>query len=252
MIIIKNQSQIDGIRKSSKLAAQVLNYLIPFVKPGVSTNELNNLAHKYIVDHGAIPAPLGYKGYPKSICISVNEVVCHGIPSDQEILKEGDIVNLDVTTILDGFYGDTSITLPVGKISKEAQQLIDATKKSLDLSIKSLKPGKYLNDCVGKIIQPYAEERGYGVVREFGGHGVGVNFHEDPFIFHFDIRKKDVLLKPGMIFTIEPMINLSQDTNIYLDKKDSWTVRTVNSSMSAQFEHTVLITDTGYEILTKL
>jgi len=250
--MIKNQIQIEGIRKSSKLAAQVLKYLTAFVKPGVSTNELNNLAHKYIVDHGAIPAPLGYKGYPKSICTSINNVVCHGIPSDKEILKEGDIVNIDVTTILDGFYGDTSITLPVGKISLEAQKLIDATKKSLDLSIRSLKPGKYLNDCVGKIIQPYIEDKGYSVVRELGGHGVGVKFHEDPFVFHFDIRKNDVLLKPGMIFTIEPMVNASSQPYVFMDKKDGWTIRTFDESLSAQFEHTVLITDSGFEILTQI
>lgn len=252
MIVIKNPTQIEGIRKSSRLAAQVLKYLTPFVKPGISTNKLNDLAHKYIINHGAIPAPLGYRGFPKSICTSVNNVVCHGIPSDQEILKEGDIINLDVTTILDGFYGDTSITLPVGKISLEAQKLIDATKKSLDLSIKSLKPGKYLNNCVGKMIQPYAEDRKYGVVREFGGHGVGIDFHEEPFVYHFNFNKDDIILKPGMIFTIEPMINVSSNSKITLDKKDGWTVRTFDGSLSAQFEHTVLITQTGYEILTKL
>lgn len=250
MIVIKNPTQIEGIRKSSRLAAQVLKYLIPFVKPEVSTNKLNDLAHQYIHDHGAIPAPLGYRGFPKSICTSVNNVVCHGIPSDQEILKEGDIINLDVTTILDGFYGDTSITLPVGKISLETQKLIDTTKKSLDLSIKSLKPGKYLNDCVGKMIQPYAESMGYSVVREFGGHGTGIDFHEEPFVYHFNFNKDDIILKPGMIFTIEPMINASSNSKITLDKKDGWTVRTFDGSLSAQFEHTVLITKTGYEVLT--
>ena len=161
-------------------------------------------------------------------------------------------MNLDVTTILNGFYGDTSVTLPVGKISSKAQKLITATKKSLDLSIKSLKPGKYLNDCVGKIIQPYIKNKGYSVVRELGGHGVGLKFHEDPFVFHFDIKKKDVLLKPGMIFTIEPMVNDSPDYRIILDKKDGWTIRTFNGSISAQFEHTILITDSGSEILTQI
>lgn len=250
MIVIKTPAQIDGIRKSCKLAAKTLKYLSAFVKPGISTEKLNNLAHDFIIENGAVPAPLNYSGFPKSICTSINSVVCHGIPSDREILKEGDIVNLDTTTILNGYYGDVSKTFAVGKISKDAQNLIDRTKKSLDMAIKSLKPGKILNDCVGKVIEPYVSKFGYSVVRELGGHGVGIKFHEEPFVFHFDIHKDDVILKPGMIFTIEPMINASPNCKITLDKKDEWTVRTYDCSLSAQFEHTVLITDNGYEILT--
>lgn len=250
MIIIKSTSQIDGIRQSSKLAAKTLKYLFDFVKPGISTEKLNKLAHEYIISHRAIPATLNYGGFPKSICTSINDVVCHGIPSKQEILKAGDIINLDITTILNGFYGDTSATYPVGKISSQAQKLIDVTRKSLYLSISHLKPGKILNDCVGKIIQPYVERFGYSVVRELGGHGVGVKFHEDPFVYHFDYSKEKVILKPGMIFTIEPMINASPDHQVALDNHDSWTIRTFNHSLSAQFEHTVLITQTGHEILT--
>ena len=250
MIIIKTPAQIEGIRKSSHLAAETLKYLSTFVKPGISTEALNQVCHKYIVDHGAIPAPLNYEGYPKSVCISVNNVVCHGIPSKNEILKEGDIVNLDVTTILDGYYGDTSAMVAVGKISKESQKLITITKKCLMDSIKSLKPGKYLNDCVGKIIEPIAKKNGYSVVRELGGHGVGVKFHEDPFVYHFDTNREKIILKEGMIFTIEPMINASTNPQVTFDRRDGWTIRTLDDSNSAQFEHTILITKNGYEILT--
>jgi len=250
MIVIKNSQQIEGIRQSSHLAAETLKYLSTFVKPGISTEKLNQLGHQYIINHGAIPAPLNYEGFPKSICTSVNDVVCHGIPSPNQILKEGDIINLDITTILNGYFGDVSATYPVGKISKLATSLIQITKKSLDLSIKSLKPGKILNDCVGKIIQPFVEKYGFSVVKELGGHGVGLKFHEDPFVFHFDYPQNKVVLKPGMIFTIEPMINASSDPRVTLDRSDSWTVRTLDHSLSAQFEHTILITSTGYEILT--
>jgi len=250
MIIIKTPTQIEGIRKSSHLAAETLKYLSAFVKPGISTEALNQVGHKYIIDHGAIPAPLNYNGFPKSICTSINNIVCHGIPSSKEILKEGDIINLDVTTILNSYYGDVSATFPVGKISPKSQKLIDISKKCLNDSIKSLKPGKYLNDCVGKIIEPVAKKNGYSVVQDLGGHGVGINFHEDPFVYHFDTHQEKVILKPGMIFTIEPMINDSLNCQITLDRHDGWTIRTLDGCNSAQFEHTVLITKNGYEILT--
>jgi methionyl aminopeptidase len=250
MVIIKNSQQIEGIRQSSRLASETLKYLSSFVKPGISTEELNQLCHKYIIQHHAIPAPLNYGGFPKSVCISVNDVVCHGIPSKNEILKEGDIVNLDVTTILNGFYGDTSATYPVRKISSQAQKLIDVTRKSLYLSIDRLKPGRILNDCVGKIIQPYVEKFGFSAVKELGGHGVGIKFHEDPFVYHFDYPREKVVLNPGMIFTVEPMINGSPDHRVTLDENDSWTIRTFDHSLSAQFEHTILITQNGHEILT--
>jgi len=250
VIIIKTPAQIEGIKKSSQLAAKTLKYLSGFISPGISTQKLNDLAHQFMINNHTIPAPLNYNGFPKSICTSINDVVCHGIPSPKQILKDGDIINLDVTTILDGFYGDTSATYPVGKISKQAQKLIDTTKKSLFLSINSLKPGKILNDCVGKVIQPFVEKNGFSVVKELGGHGIGIKFHEDPFVFHFDIGRDDIVLKPGMVFTIEPMINGSSDPSVTFDRNDGWTVRTFDHSLSAQFEHTVLITKTGYEILT--
>ena len=252
MITIKTPKQIEGIRASSILAAQTLKYLSQFITPGVSTEKLNQLAHQYILDHHAIPAPLNFEGYPKSICTSINNVVCHGIPSKNEILKQGDIINIDVTTILNGYFGDTSITFPVGKVSKETQKLLDVTKQALDKSISTLKPGKYLNDCVGAVIQPFVEKFNYSVVRDLGGHGVGLEFHEDPFVFHYNTRRSNLLLKPGMIFTIEPMINQSKDYRVYLDRNDGWTITTRDGSLSAQFEHTVLITNNSHQILTKI
>ena len=252
MILIKTPEQIKGIRASSKLAAAALKYTASFIKAGISTDELNKLAHDYILSHNAIPAPLNYSGFPKSICTSVNDVVCHGIPSKKEILEEGDIINLDITTILNGYYGDTSATYPVGKISAGAKALIDRTKASLDLAIKSVKEGKYLNECVGKIIENYVTPFGYSVVRDLGGHGVGIKFHEDPFVFHFDTPRNHILLKAGMIFTIEPMINSSKSWRVYMDADDGWTIRTRDGSLSAQFEHTILVTTRGCEILTVL
>lgn len=251
MILIKNPAQIKGIRASSKLAAATLDYTATFVKAGVSTDFLNQKAHDFILTHHAIPAPLNYNGYPKSICTSINDVVCHGIPSKKEILKEGDIINLDITTILDGFYGDVSASYPVDKIDKESALLLERTKKALNLAIKSVKPGKYLNECVGKVIEDFVTPFGYSPVRDLGGHGVGLKFHEDPFVFHFNTPQNHILLKPGMIFTIEPMINASKDWRVYVDADDSWTIRTEDGSRSAQFEHTILVTNSGAEILTK-
>lgn len=252
MVIIKTPAQIDGIRKSSRLAAQTLDYLASFIKPGLNTESLNQLAVKFIADHGAVAAPLGYNGYPKSICTSVNNVVCHGIPSSKEVLKNGDIINLDITTILDGYYGDTSATYPVGDISPAAAELIKRTKISLDMAINSLKPGKSLNESVGVVIESYVSRFGFSPVRDLGGHGVGLKFHEDPFVYHFKNPVGDTVLKPGMVFTVEPMINASRDWHVTLDPHDGWTVRTRDGSLTAQFEHTVLITDSGAEILTQL
>lgn len=252
MILIKTPKEIDGIRASSRLAAATLNYTASFIKPGVSTEFLNQKAHDYIIEHHAIPAPLNYGGFPKSICTSINNVVCHGIPSKKEILKEEDIINIDITTILNGYYGDTSATYSVGKINKEVQQLIEVTKKSLELAIKSIKPNKYLNECVGKVVENYVTRFGYSPVRDLGGHGVGIKFHEDPFVFHYDTPRNRIMLKAGMVFTIEPMINASKNWQVYMDADDGWTIRTRDSSLSAQFEHTILVTPEGSEILTVL
>ena len=252
MIIIKTPPQIQGIRRSSRLAAATLKYLSQFVKPGISTEKLNQLAHQFIVKHNAIPAPLNYGGFPKSICTSVNNVVCHGIPSEKAILKEGDIINLDITTILDGFYGDVSATFPVGQISASSQLLIDRTRQALNLAITAIQPGKYLNEVVGKVIEDFVTSQGFSPVRELGGHGVGLKFHEDPFVFYFNTSQNHLLLKPGMIFTVEPMINASPNWKINIDAIDGWTVRTIDGSLSCQFEHTILVTDSGCEVLTKI
>lgn len=252
MVIIKNSQQIEGIRRSSRLAAEVLNYTASHLKEGITTQELNDLAHNYILEHGAVPAPLNYNGFPKSICTSVNNVVCHGIPSSRDVLRSGDIINLDITTILNGYYGDTSATYGIGQVSPQAKQLIKVTRDSLYLAIDQLKPGESLNRAVGATIERYVKQFGYAPVRDLGGHGVGIKFHEDPFVFHFSTTASDVTLKPGMIFTIEPMINASTNWQVILDKNDGWTIRTADGSLSAQFEHTVLITPTGSEILTQV
>lgn len=251
MIVIKNKEQISGIRRSGHLAKQVLDFTASLIHPGISTQYLNDQAHQFILDHQAIPAPLNYSGFPKSICTSVNNVVCHGIPSPREILKDGDIINIDITTILDGYYGDVSATFPVGAISVSTQKLIDVTRQSLDLAIANIRPLESLNIAVGKTIEDYVVQFGYSPVRLLGGHGVGLEFHEDPFVFHYH-RQNDpkIILKPGMIFTIEPMINASSDFQVEVDKRDGWTVRTRDGSLSCQFEHTILVTDNGHEILT--
>ena len=247
-IIIKTKEQIDGIRKSSKLAAQALDFAEQFVKEGVSTESIDNKIEEFIVSHGAIPATKGYNGYPKSSCISLNEVVCHGIPSEKTILKQGDILNIDITTILDGYYGDTSRMFTVGQISPGAENLIEVTKHCLDLGIQQVKPGNYFGN-IGYVISRYARAKGFSVVYEFCGHGVGVNFHEAPQVDHTARRNSGSKMKAGMTFTIEPMINQGRaSTNI--DRNDGWTARTADNRLSAQFEHTVLVTETGFEVLT--
>jgi len=250
VVKIKTRRQIEGIRRSCRLAASTLSFLAPNIVPGVTTQKLNDLAHQYIIDHHAIPAPLNYDGFPKSICTSVNDVVCHGIPSAKVFLHAGDIINLDITTILDGYYGDTSATFPVGDVSCQTRLLLDRTRTALNLAIAAVKPGKKLNECVGKVIEPYVSRFGYTPVRDLGGHGTGLKFHEDPFVYHFYRPEDNLILRPGMIFTIEPMINASTDWQVTIDPNDGWTVRTRDGSLSAQFEHTVLVTATGSQILT--
>ncbi len=247
-IIIKNKEQIDGIRKSSQLAAHTLDFAEQFVQPGVSTEWIDSKIEEFIISHGAIPAPKGYNGFPKSSCISLNEVVCHGIPSAKTILKEGDILNIDVTTILNGYYGDTSRMFTVGGVSKEAGNLIEVTKHCLDLGIQQVKPGNYFGN-IGFVITRYARAKGFSVVYEFCGHGVGVDFHEAPQVDHTSRRNTGPKMKPGMIFTIEPMINQGKPATD-VDRKDGWTARTVDHKLSAQFEHTILVTETGFEVLT--
>lgn len=247
-IIIKTPEQIEGIRKSSKLAGQTLEFISEFVKEGVSTEFLNQKIDEYIRENGAIPATLGYSGYPKSCCISINDVVCHGIPSENVILKKGDILNVDVTTILNGYYGDTSKMYTIGEVSPLANDLIEVTKHGLDLGIQQVKPGNHFGN-IGYAISKYIKSQGYSVVYEYCGHGVGIEFHEDPQVDHTSRRNTGPLMQPGMTFTIEPMINEGKPGTI-VDRNDKWTARTVDKKLSAQFEHTILVTSTGFEVLT--
>lgn len=237
------------MRKAGKLAAELLLYIEQFVKPGVTTLELNDLCHKYTVERGAKSGPLGYRGFPRSICTSVNDVVCHGIPTKNEVLKEGDIINIDVTPVLDGYHGDTSKTFRVGgKVASEIEQLIIDTEKAMWIGIEQVKPGNRVND-IANAIDDFLTPKRYGIVRDLMGHGIGKNFHEDPQIPHFRQTKLLAKLEPGMIFTVEPMVNLGTH-EVNVSKQDKWTVRTKDKKWSAQFEHTVLVTETGYEILT--
>jgi methionyl aminopeptidase len=236
----------EKMRQAGCLASQVLDYVTPFVQPGVTTDRLNELCHAFICDHGAIPAPLNYRGFPKSICTSINHVVCHGIP-DEQMLKEGDIVNIDVTVILGGWYGDTSRMFPVGRISPEAEKLIAITQQSLSDAINHVKPGVHLGD-LGAIIQKIAHEAGLSVVADYCGHGIGQKFHCAPSVLHFGERGEGIKLEPGMFFTIEPMLNRgTAETHVL---KDGWTVVTKDKGLSAQFEHTIGVTEAGYEIFT--
>ena len=246
-IIIKTPDQIEGSRRSSRLAAETLKYLEPFVVPGAKTIDLDRKVEEFVRDHGAIPATKGYKGYKHASCISPNDVVCHGVPNQYE-LQYGDIVNVDVTTILEGFYGDTCKMYSVGEISPYAQKLVDVTKECLHLGMQECKPNGRVGN-IGAAIADHAHKNGYTVVYEFCGHGVGLKFHEDPEVAHIAEYGSGAILKPGMTFTIEPMINAGK-ARTKVDRKDGWTARTIDGKLSAQFEHTILITETGYEALT--
>ena len=246
--IIKTPQEIEKMRIAGKLAAEVLEMIGQYVKPGVTTEKLNQICHDYIVNkQKAIPAPLNYRGFPKSICTSVNHQVFHGIPSDTKILKNGDIINIDVTVIKDEYHGDTSKMFCVGKPSILGKRLSIITRKCLLIGLEQVKPDNYTGD-IGYAIQQYAEKQRFSVVREYCGHGIGKVFHEDLQILHYGVAKTGVKLVPGMIFTIEPMINAGKKETKLLN--DDWTVVTKDHSLSAQWEHTILVTDTGYEILT--
>ena len=241
------KEKFEKMKIAGNLASKTLDMLTNEIKAGVSTNKIDKLGYEYIRDNGGYSAPLFYRGFPKSLCTSLNHVICHGIPGER-ILDEGDILNVDVTTIVDGFYGDTSRMYSIGKISVKAQNLIDATYESLMKSIKILKPGLKLGD-IGHEIQNYVEARGFSVVRDFCGHGIGDNFHEPPNILHYGKKNTGAELRPGMTFTIEPMINSGKYEVKILD--DGWTAVSKDKSLSAQFEHTVGIKDNGYEIFTE-
>ncbi len=247
-ISIKTPEDIEKMRIAGRLAAEVLEMIEPFVKPGVTTNELNQICHDYIVnEQKAIPAPLNYHGFPKSICTSVNQVVCHGIPNDKP-LKNGDSINIDITVIKDGYHGDTSKMFAVGKVAPHVQRLADITQECMYKGIAMVKPGAHLGD-IGHVIQQHAEANHYSVVREYCGHGIGLEFHEDPQVLHYGRPGTGVELREGMIFTIEPMINAGK-RHVKLSKKDGWTVETVDRRLSAQWEHMILVTADGHEVLT--
>lgn len=248
-ITLLSKREIEKMRQAGQLAAQLLEHLAPIVQPGVSTETLNDEAERWTIAHGAKSAPLGYKGFPKSICTSVNEVICHGIPSPKQILKDGDIINIDVTPILDGYHGDTSRTFMVGTPSPTAQKLVAVTEECLRLGIAAARPGGTMGD-IGAAIQEYAEAHGFSVVRDFVGHGISHVFHTPPQVPHFGVRGKGRKLRPGMVFTIEPMIN--EGTYEHLLLADGWTAITKDRKLSAQFEHTIAITEDGVEILTLL
>lgn len=248
MVTIKKDDEIELMRRSGQLAAEVLLMIAPYIKPGVTTNDLNDRCHEFIIKHGAIPAPLNYRGFPKSICTSVNDEICHGIPSERK-LRNGDMVNLDITTIVDGFHGDTNQSFFVGSPRKQAKKLVDATREALQKAIAIVRPGAHLGD-IGATIQQYVEPKGYSVVREFCGHGIGRNFHEDPQVLHFGKFGQGMELKKGMTFTIEPMINLGKPDLRILE--DNWTAVTQDGNLSAQYEHTILVTDDGHEVLTRI
>ncbi len=246
-IIIKTPEDIEKMRIAGRLAADVLDYLTPHVVPGVTTGELDRLAHEYMVNvQGTIPATLGYHGFPKSICTSINHQVCHGIPGDK-VLKKGDILNIDVTVIKDGYFGDTSRMYELGEVSILAKRLIRVTQECLNIGIEAVRPGVDLG-TVGHMIQTHAEKNGFSVVREYCGHGIGKSFHEEPQVLHYGTPGDGPMLEPGMTFTIEPMINAGKRQVKLLN--DGWTVVTKDHSLSAQWEHTLLVTDGGVDILT--
>ena len=248
-ISIKNFEDIEKMRLAGKLAAEVLEIITPFVKPGVSTGELDKLCYDHIINvQNAIPANVGYKGYEKTICSSINQVICHGIPNNEKFLKDGDILNIDVTVIKDGWHGDTSKMFLIGKCAPHNQRLVKITQECLYKGIEAVKPGAYLGD-IGNAIQKHAESNYYSVVEDYCGHGIGKIYHEEPQILHYGKPGTGIQLKEGMCFTIEPMIN--QGTKYCKTLNDGWTVETKDGRNSAQWEHTIAVTRTGSEILTK-
>ena len=247
-VTVKTPEQIEKMRVAGRLAAEVLEMLVPHVRPGVTTEELDRLAHDYIVDvQKAVPANVGYKGFPKTLCTSVNHVICHGIPHPGKALKDGDIVNIDVTVIKDGWHGDTSRMYFAGTPSVLAKRLVDTTLEAMLRGIEQVRPGATLGD-IGHAIQKHAEAAGFSVVREYCGHGIGQIYHEDPQVLHYGQPGAGLRLQKGMTFTVEPMINAGKPHTRLLP--DGWTVVTKDHSLSAQWEHTVAVTDDGYEILT--
>lgn len=246
--ILRTPEQLKGIRESCKINTGVLDYVSEHIHEGMTTQEIDLLVYEYTSNHDAIPATLNYEGYPKSVCTSINEVVCHGIPSKKEVLKNGDIVNIDVSTIYKGYYGDASRMFLIGNVTPERKKLVQVTKECMEIGIKMAQPWAQLGD-VGAAIQEHAEKNGYSVVRDLCGHGCGIDFHEDPDVEHFGRKGTGMVLVPGMTFTIEPMINMGA-YDVFIDEDDGWTVCTEDGLPSAQWENMILITETGNEILS--
>lgn len=245
--IIKTPQQIEAIKESCKINIAVLDYVAENIHAGMTTQEIDDLVAGKTAELGGIPAPLNYEGYPKSVCTSINEVVCHGIPSDKVVLKDGDIVNVDCSTIYNGYFSDSSRMFCIGEVSPEKKKLVDVVKECVEIGLEKVQPWAYLGD-MGQAVHEHAVKNGYTVVREIGGHGVGLEFHEDPWVSYVSKAGEEMLLVPGMIFTIEPMVNMGGD-KIIVDKEDGWTVTTADKKPSAQWEIMVLVTNDGHEVL---
>lgn len=249
MNLLKTPEQIESIRKSAILNTAVLDYISKHICAGMSTQDIDKLVYDYTTTHGGIPAPLGYQGFPKSVCTSINNVICHGIPDEKIFLQEGDIINVDVSTILNGYYSDASRMFAIGKVSDRAEKLLKVTKECVELGLAAAKPWGHLGD-IADAINSHARANGYSVVEDIGGHGIGLEFHEEPFVSYVAPKGAEMVLVPGMMFTIEPMIN-EGSPDFYIDEENGWTVYTIDGGLSAQIEYMVLVTETGIEVLTK-
>ncbi|MDY5576225.1 MAG: methionyl aminopeptidase [Lachnospiraceae bacterium] len=245
--IIKTKEQIEGIKKSAEINIAVLDYVAAHIKAGVTTEEIDRWVYEETTKRGGIPAPLNYEGFPKSVCTSLNDEVCHGIPSKDIVLKDGDIINVDVSTILNGYFSDSSRMFLIGEVSEEKKKLVQVAKECLEVGLKEVKPWGFLGD-MGQAINDYAKEHGYSIVREIGGHGIGLEFHEEPWVSYVSKRGTEMMMVPGMIFTIEPMVNMGK-ADIYEDDENGWTIYTEDGLPSAQWEIQVLVTEDGYEII---
>lgn len=246
--LVKNEEQIQKIKESAKINNAVLDLVSEKIKEGMSTEDIDKIVYDYTVSQGAIPAPLNYGGFPKSVCTSINEEVCHGIPDKNIILRDGDIINVDVSTIKDGYYSDASRMFMIGNVSEEAKRLVEVSKECLQKGIEAVKPWGFLGD-IGAAVQEHAEKNGYSVVRDFGRHGIGLEFHEDPFVAHVGEKGEGMVLVPGMMFTIEPMINQG-DYGVFVDADNDWTAITEDGSLSSQWEHMILVTEDGIELIS--
>lgn len=247
--LLKTPSQIEAIKKSAELNTAVLDHVAKHIHAGISTEDIDVLVHDFTVSHGGIPAPLGYEGFPKSVCTSLNNEICHGIPDKNIILQEGDIINVDVSTILDGYFSDASRMFKIGTVSERAERIVRVTEECVELGLKAAKPWGHLGD-IADAIYTHAQKNGYSVVEDIGGHGIGLEFHEEPFVSYVTPKGSEMVLVPGMMFTIEPMLN-EGSPDFFVDEDNDWTVYTIDDGLSAQIEYMVLVTETGIEVLTK-